>query len=79
MQDPDIIQEVRIVKAKDRTYIQGVWGNPGEKHLVVEISEKQSPKHRDLIDIIAKKIKDGGMTKAKARQMRTDLLNAEKQ
>ena len=60
MQDPDIIQDVRIVKAKDRTYIQGVWGNPKEKHLVVEISEKQSPKHRDLIDIIAKKKSGGG-------------------
>ena len=47
--------------------------------MVVEISEKQSPKHRDLIDIIAKKISGGGMTKANAKQMRTDLLNAEKQ
>jgi hypothetical protein len=79
MQDPEIIQEVRITKAKDRTYIQGFWGNPKEKHLVVEITEKQTPKHRDLIDIIAKKISGGGMTKAMAIQMRKDLINAENQ
>jgi hypothetical protein len=77
MQDPEIIQKVKIVKAKDRTYIQGFWGNPKEKHLVVEINEKQTPKHRDLIDIIAKKISGGGMTKAMAKQMRADLINAE--
>ena len=79
MQDPEIIQEVRITKAKDRTYIQGFWGNPKEKHLVVEINEKQTPKHRDMIDIIAKKISGGGMTKAMAIQMRKDLINAENQ
>jgi hypothetical protein len=79
MQDPEIIQKVKIVKAKDRTYIQGFWGNPKEKHLVVEITEKQTPKHRDLIDIIAKKISGGGMTKAMAKQMRADLINAESQ
>ena len=79
MQDPEIIQEVRITKAKDRTYIQGFWGNPKEKHLVVEITEKQTPKHRDLINIIAKKISGGGMTKAMAKQMRADLINAKSQ
>ena len=79
MQDPEIIQKVKIVKAKDRTYIQGFWGNPKEKHLVVEINERQTPKHRDLIDIIAKKISGGGMTKAMAQQMRADLINAESQ
>ena len=79
MQDPEIIQKVKIVKAKDRTYIQGFWGNPKEKHLVVEINERQTPKHRDLIDIIAKKISGGGMTKAMAIQMRKDLINAENQ
>ena len=79
MQDPEIIQKVKIVKAKDRTYIQGFWGNPKEKHLVVEITEKQTPKHRDLIDIIAKKISGGGMTKAMAIQMRKDFINAENQ
>jgi hypothetical protein len=79
MQDPEIIQEVRITKAKDRTYIQGFWGNPKEKHLVVEINERQTPKHRDLINIIAKKMPGGGMTKAMAKQMRADLINAESQ
>ena len=79
MQDPEIIQKVKIVKAKDRTYIQGFWGNPKEKHFVVEINERQTPKHRDLIDIIAKKISGGGMTKAMAKQMRADLINAESQ
>ena len=79
MQDPDIIQGVKIVKAKNRTYIQGFWGNPQEKHLVEEISERQTPKHRDLIEIIAKKMSGGGMTKAMAKQMRADLINAESQ
>ena len=79
MQDPEIIQKVKIVKAKDRTYIQGFWGNPKEKHLGVEIIEKQTPKHRDLIDIIAEKTSGGGMTKAMAKQMRADLINAESQ
>ena len=78
MQDPEIIQEVRVTKAKDRTYIQGFWGNPKEKHLVVEITERQTPKHRDLIDFIAKKISGGG-TKAMAKQMRADFINAESQ
>jgi len=45
--------------------------------LVVEITERQTPKHRDLIDIIAKKISGGGMTKAMAKQMRADLINEE--
>ena len=60
MQDSEIIQEVRVTKAKDRTYIQGFWGNPKEKHVAVEISEKQTPKHRDLTEIIAKQILGGG-------------------
>ena len=78
MQDPDIIQDVRIVKAKDRTYIQGVWGNPKEKHLVVEISEKQRPKRRDFVDILAKKPFGGGKTKSMANQLTSDCFNEEK-
>ena len=74
MQDPEIVQDIKIVKAKDRTYIQGFWGNSREKHLVVEINERQTSKHRDLIEVIARKISVGGMTKALALQMRADLL-----
>ena len=59
MQDPAIVQDIKIVKAKDRTYIQGFWGNPREKHLVVEIHERQTSNHRDLIEVIAKKFSEG--------------------
>ena len=59
MQDPEIIKGIKVVRAKDRTYIQGFWGNPKEKHLVVKINEGQTPKHRELIDVIAKKIAGG--------------------
>lgn len=79
MQDPEIVQDIKIVKAKDRTYIQGFWGNPREKHLVVEINERQTSNHRDLIEVIAKKISEGGMTKALALQMRADLIKAQTQ
>ena len=74
MQDPEFIKEIKIVKAKDRTYIQGCWGNPKEKHLVVEINERQTVNHRDFINVIANKMSEGGVTKAMALQMRTDLL-----
>lgn len=76
MQDPEIIKDIKIVRAKDRTYIQGFWGNPRGKHLVVEISEKQSPDHRELIEQIGNHISAGCMTKALALQMRADLLKA---
>ena len=79
MQDPEIVQDIKIVKAQDRTYIQGFWGNPREKHLVVEINERQTSNHRDLIEVIAKKISVGGMTKALALQMRADLIKAQTQ
>ncbi len=79
MQDPEIVQDIKIVKAKDRTYIQGFWGNPREKHLVVEIHERQTSNHRDLIEAIAKNISRGGMTKALALQMRADLIKAQTQ
>ena len=59
MQDPEIIKGIRVVRATNRTYIQGFWGNPKEKHLVAEINESQTPKRRELIDVIAKKISGG--------------------
>lgn len=77
LQDTDFIQDLRIVQAKDRTYIQGWWGMPKGKHLVVEISEKMTKNHKDLIQKIANKIREGEMTKAMARNMREKLLEAE--
>jgi len=77
LQDIDFIQDLHIVQAKDRTYIQGWWGIPKGKHLVVEISEKMSKNHKDLIQTIANKIREGGMTKDMARNMRGKLLEAE--
>jgi hypothetical protein len=76
MQDPEIIKDIKIVRAKDRTYIHGFWGNPRGKHLLVEINERQSLDHRELIDEIAKNISAGCMTKALALQMRADLPKA---
>jgi len=76
LQDTDFIQDLHIVQAKDRTYIQG-WGMPKDKHLLVEISEKMSKNHKDLIQTIANKIREGGMTKDMARNMRGKLLEAE--
>jgi len=50
---------------------------PKGKHLVVEISEKMTKNHKDLIQKIANKIREGEMTKAMARNMREKLLEAE--
>ena len=47
-----------------------------KKHLVVEISEKMSANHRELIEDIASKLKSGKYTKEDALNMRAQLLKA---
>ena len=47
------IEEVRIIKAKGRTYITGVFGEPRKRTLVVEISDRMSCNHVKLIETIA--------------------------
>lgn len=76
MQVPEssFIKDGRIIHAKNRSYIQGYFGDPMGKHLVVEITEKMSKNHQALINIIAKKIDEGGCTKAMAIQLRRELL-----
>ena len=55
-QDPEytVSEPLWITKAKDNTYLQGIFGTPGQKRLVVEITEKRAPNnHRELIERIA--------------------------
>ena len=44
------IEEARIIRAKGRSYITGVFGEPKKRTLVVEISEKMTCNHVKLIE-----------------------------
>ena len=68
------ITMVRVTKAKQRTYITGIWGPEGKRQLAVEISEKMSAKHRELAEQIAERLREGKFTKADALRMRVELL-----
>ena len=56
--------------------IQEYLVHPGKEHLAVEISEKMSANHRELIEDIASKLKSGKYTKEDALNMRAQLLKA---
>ena len=47
------LEEVRVCKANGRTYITGVFGEPGRRALVVEISERMSCNHVKVIESVA--------------------------
>ena len=61
------LYNLKVVRANNRTYITAKQDLLGKNKLVVEISEKVSESHRDLIMAIAKAIeaqnldKDGGL------------------
>ena len=64
--DPDYIaiEPLWITNAKGKTYLQGIFGTPNEKTLVVDIIAKRAPKnHRELIERIATHIKNNKVTK----------------
>ena len=62
---------------KAKATLQEYLVHPGKKkHLVVEISEKMSANHRELIEDIASKLKSGKYTKEDALNMRAQLLKA---
>ena len=69
------IEEARIVRAKGRSYITGVFGEPKKRSLVVEISEKMTCNHVKLIEAIAAKLALGGCTKKDALGLRKQLLD----
>jgi hypothetical protein len=77
-QDPEsnFIKDIKITRAKGKSYITGIFGASEKKHLVVEISEKMSANHRELIEDIASKLKSGKYTKEDALNMRAQLLKA---
>ena len=68
-------KQVRATLAKDRTYIQqkdsgGAWT------LIVEVSEEESDKHRDLIRaIFSAMMQDIGFGKEEALRIRNDFLH----
>ena len=61
---------------KAKTTLQEYLVHPGKTHLVVEISEKMSANHRELIEDIASKLKSGKYTKEDALNMRAHSLKA---
>ena len=69
------IEVVRIIKAKGRAYITGVFGEPRKRTLVVEISDRMSCNHVKLIETIAEKLGVGGCTKKDALDLRKQLLD----
>ena len=56
------IEEVRIWRANGRAYIAGVFGEPRNKALVVEISERMSSNHVKLMETIAEQLGVGWCT-----------------
>ena len=67
-------RQVRITRARNKTHIQekdyeGVW------RLIVEVSEKQSDKHREVIQAIySAMMQDMAFGKEEALRMRDDFL-----
>ena len=58
-----------------KTCIQGIFGTPRKKRLVVEITEKRAPQHhRELIKRIAEHIKNNKVTKEQVKSLRDSLL-----
>ena len=67
-------EQVWITRAKDKTYIQAMFGTPKKKRLLVEISEKMANNHKELIELIAEQLKHTKMTKAQVLDLRAKVL-----
>jgi hypothetical protein len=67
-------EQVWITRAKDKTYIQAMFGTPKKKRLLVEISEKMANNHKELIELIAEQLKHTKMTKAQVLDLRAKAL-----
>jgi len=78
-QDPDFIQQEQlwITKAATRTYIQGIFGTPKKKRLIVEVSEVMSKQHRNVAETLAEHIKTHKVTKDQVKALREKLVSKE--
>jgi hypothetical protein len=76
-QDPDFIQQEQlwITKAATRTYIQGIFGTPKKKRLIVEVSELMSKQHREVVETLAEHIKTHKVTKEQVKALREKLVS----
>jgi len=72
-------EQLWITKAKDKTYSQAIFGTPMKKRLLVEITDKKAKNHRELIELMAEKIKHSKMTKEQVLELRAKVVehNAE--
>ena len=77
-QDPGYIVSKPLwnTKAKEKTYLQGMFVTPRRQRLVVEITEKKAPNNRrQLIERIAKHIKNNNVIKEHIKSLRDSLLS----
>jgi len=63
-----------ITRAKDKTYIQAVFGTPKKKRLLVEITQKKAKNHLELIELIAEQIKHTKVTKEQVLALRAKVV-----
>eukprot|EP00435_Cladocopium_sp_Y103_P048059 s605_g14.t1 len=61
-------------KGKERAYIQGRYGAKDKPFLIVEVTKKQSPKYKEVIDIIRRRLQEENLTKEEAVSLRGELL-----
>ena len=76
LQDMDYIdtENLWITRAKDKTYIQAVFGTPKKKRLLVEITQKKAKNHLELIELIAEQIKHTKVTKEQVLALRAKVV-----
>ena len=63
------------MKAATRTYLQGIFGTPKQKRLIVEVSEAMSKEHREVIETLAEHIKTHKVTKEQVKVLRGKLVS----
>ena len=70
------LYNLKVVRANNRTYITAKQDLLGKNKLVVEITEKMSENHRDLIIAIAKAIEAQNLDKEGALALRKEFLSS---
>ena len=67
--------QVTYPRNPERAYIQGSHGPPEPLHHIVEVIKKMTPKYREVIGIIHRRLQTEHLTKEQARALRAKLLS----